>query len=69
MKRILFLPLIMTVSCTETVIYRNDSYTLFADNVTQGEYVAVAETPHRIVSNFGGDTLVWERKNDLSIYF
>lgn len=68
MKKILFSLLILAVSCNETVIYRNDSYTIFNDKVTQGEYTSVAETPYRIVSDFGGDSLVWEKKNDISAF-
>lgn len=68
MKKILFSLFVLAVSCTETVIYQNDSYTIFNDKVTQGEYTSVAETPYRIVSDFGGDTLVWEKKNDLSAF-
>lgn len=69
MKRILLALFVLTAAaCSEYVIYENDSYSLYADKVVQGEYTAVAETPCRIVSDFGGDTLVWERKNDLSAF-
>ena len=59
---------LLAVSCQSRLIYQNDSYTLYADKVLQGEYTAVAESPYRIVSDFDGDTLVWERKNDLSAF-
>ena len=56
----------MTLSCTESVIYQNNSYTLYPDKVIQGEYTAEVCSPYKVVSDFGGDTLVWEKKNDLS---
>lgn len=70
MKKLLsFLTLlIMTVSCTESVIYQNNSYTLYSDKVIQGEYTAEVCSPYKVVSDFGGDTLVWEKKNDLSAF-
>ena len=70
MKKLLsFLTLlIMTLSCTESVIYQNNSYTLYPDKVIQGEYTAEVCSPYKVVSDFGGDTLVWEKKNDLSAF-
>ena len=68
MKKILLATLIMAVSCAKAVVYNNDSYTILADKVTQGEYTSVAETPYRIVSDFGGEILVWEKKNDISAF-
>ena len=56
--------LILTVSCQQNIIYQNSSYALYADKVVQGEYASVVENPYKIVSDFGGDTLVWEKKND-----
>ena len=65
MKKLLFLAiLIFAVSCQQNIIYQNSSYTLYADKVVQGEYTSIVENPSKIVSNFGGDTLVWEKKND-----
>jgi hypothetical protein len=46
----------------------NDSYVLYPDKVVQGEYTAEVISPNKIVSDFGGDTLVWECKNDLSAF-
>ena len=63
-----FLFVFFVISCQRQLIYQNDSYSLYADRVTQGEYTAVARSPYSIVSNFDGDTLVWERKNDLSAF-
>ena len=56
----------LALSCqnNEHIIYQNDSYALYSDKVIQGEYLATVESPERIVSNYGGDTLVWEKKND-----
>ena len=59
----------MAVSCTESAIYQNNSYALYPDKVTQGEYTAEVCSPYKVVSDFGGDTLVWEKKNDLVDYF
>ena len=56
--------LILAVSCQQNIIYQNSSYALYADKVVQGEYASVVENPYKIVSDFGGDTLVWEKKND-----
>ena len=54
----------LLVSCDGGLIYRNGSYALYADKVVQGEYTSVPETPHRIVSDLGGEEYVWEKKND-----
>ena len=59
--------ILASVSC-QKVIYQNDSYTLYNNKVVQGPYTAVAETPYRIVSNYDGDDLVWEKKNDISAF-
>ena len=56
------------VSCQQRLIYQNDSYALYVDKAVQGDYVSVVENPYKIVSNFGGDTLVWEKKNDHSAF-
>lgn len=63
-KLILPALLILAISCQQNIIYQNDSYTLYADRAVQGEYASIVENPNKIVSNFGGDTLVWEKKND-----
>lgn len=56
----------LALSCqnNEHIIYQNDSYALYSDKVIQGEYLATVESPERIVSNYGGDMLVWEKKNE-----
>lgn len=56
----------LAVSCQQGLIYQNDSYALYADKAVQGDYTSVVENPYKIVSDFGGDTLVWEKKNDHS---
>ena len=67
MKRLILLfTVLLTAACQGPVIYQTDSYTIFADKVIQGKYTAVAETPHRIVSDFDRDSLVWEKKHDAS---
>ena len=48
----------------KNTIYKNSSYTLYTDKVVQEEYTATVEGPKCIVSNFGGDDLVWKKKND-----
>ena len=69
MKKFLFLlPLDALASCQEKPIYENDSYTMYADRIVQGEYTGVAESPYKIVSNLDGEEYVWEKKNDLSTY-
>lgn len=69
MKKLLFLmPLAFLASCQEKAIYENDSYTLYADRIVQGDYTGIAESPHRIVSNLDGEEYVWERKNDFSAF-
>lgn len=69
MKKFLFLlPLAALASCQEKPIYENDSYTMYADRIVQGEYTGVAESPYKIVSNLDGEEYVWEKKNDLSAY-
>ena len=69
MKKFLFLlPLAALASCQEKPIYENDSYTMYADRIVQGEYTGVAESPYKIVSNLDGEEYVWEKKNDLSTY-
>ncbi|MBO5814993.1 MAG: hypothetical protein J6R30_02620 [Bacteroidales bacterium] len=69
MKKFLFLlPLAALASCQEKPIYENDSYTMYADRIVQGEYTGVAESPYKIVSNLDGEEYIWEKKNDLSTY-
>lgn len=69
MKKFLFLlPLAALASCQEKPIYENDSYTMYADRIVQGEYTGVAESPYKIVSNLDGEEYIWEKKNDLSAY-
>ena len=64
---VISLLVLASVSC-QKVIYQNDSYTLYNNKVVQGPYTAVAESPYRIVSNYDGDILMWEKKNDLSAF-
>lgn len=76
---VISLLVLASVSC-QKVIYQNDSYTLYNNKVVQvcssvndaqngkSVYTAVAETPYRIVSNYDGDSLVWEKKNDISAF-
>lgn len=67
MKKFLFLSLAVLCSCQQNgLILKNASYEWYPDRIIQGEYAGVAETPHRIVSDLYGDTLVWECRNDLS---
>ncbi len=69
MKKLLFLlPLAALASCQEKPIYENESYTMYADRIVQGEYTGVAESPYKIVSNLDGEEYIWEKKNDLSTY-
>ncbi len=69
MKKLFFLlPLAALASCQEKPIYENESYTMYADRIVQGEYTGVAESPYRIVSNLDGEEYIWEKKNDLSTY-
>ena len=69
MKKLASALLVMLVlSCQDQHIYMNDSYTVYPDKVVQGDYVAEVISPSMIVSDFGGDTLVWECKNDLSAF-
>ncbi len=69
MKKFLFLlPFAVLASCQEKPIYENDSYTMYADRIVQGEYTGVAESPYKIVSNLDGEEYIWEKKNDLSTY-
>ncbi len=59
--------LILFFSCQNGgVIYENGLYSLHSDKVVQSEYVSVAESPDRIVSNLNGESYIWERKNDIS---
>ena len=67
MKKHILLPLILISACqSKRPIYETSSYELYPDMIVQGEYIGVAETPYRIVSDLYGDTLVWECRNDLS---
>ena len=69
MKKLASALLVMLVlSCQNQHIYMNDSYALYPDKVVQGDYVAEVISPSKIVSDFGGDTLVWECRNDLSAF-
>lgn len=63
---LLLLPLAVLVSCQEKPIYMNDSYSMYADRIVQGEYTGIAESPYRIVSDLDGENYVWEKKNDIS---
>ena len=67
MKKFLFLILVVLCSCRQNgLILKNASYEWYPDRIIQGEYVGLAQTPYRIVSDLYGDTLVWECRNDLS---
>lgn len=58
---------LLVCSCQQNgLILKNSSYEWYPDRIVQGEYTGVAQTPHRIVSDLYGDTLVWECRNDLS---
>ena len=58
----------LALSCQNRHIYMNDSYAVYSDKVVQGDYTAEAVSPYKIVSDFGGDSLVWECRNDLSAF-
>ena len=67
MKKYLILTLLVLCSCQQNgLILKNSSYQWYHDRIVQGEFVGIAEGPHRIVSDLYGDTLVWECRNDLS---
>ena len=66
-KTFILLPLMLLAACQgERAIYENESYSMFADRIVQGEYTGVAESPYRIVSDLDGENYIWESKNDLS---
>ena len=52
----------------EKAIYENESYSMYADRIVQGEYTGQAQSPYKIVSDLDGEEYVWEKKNDLSSY-
>lgn len=69
MKKWMTLSLLTLLSCqnqSNDIIYENSSYQWYPDRIVQGEYVGVAESPNKISSNYDGDTLVWECRNDIS---
>ena len=67
MKKFCLLPLLLLMSCSsDGPILENSSYKWYPDRIEQGDFTGVAETPYRIVSDLNGESLVWERKNDLS---
>ena len=69
MKKWMILLLLPLVSCQNQcsdIIYENSSYQWYPDRIVQGEYVGVAESPYKICSNYDGDTLVWECRNDIA---
>ena len=67
MKKFLLLPLLFLMACSnDGLIMENSSYKWYPDRIEQGDFVGVAESPYRIVSNHNGDTLVWECKHDIS---
>lgn len=67
MKKLLFLSFLILSSCADGgLIMENGSYKWYPDRIEQGEYSGIAESPYKIVSDFNGDTLVWECRNDLS---
>ena len=70
MKKFLFLvPMAILASCQgEKAIYENESYSMYADRIVQGEYTGQAQSPYKIVSDLDGEEYVWEKKNDLSSY-
>lgn len=68
MKKSLSFMLLIAVACSETAIYQNDSYAIYPDKVIQGEYTSSVESAYRIVSDFGGESYVWEKKNDLGMF-
>lgn len=62
------LGLVLLSACQEKAIYENESFSMYADRIVQGDYTGMAESPYRIVSNLDGEDYVWERKNDLSAF-
>ena len=64
----LLITMAILASCQEKPIYENESYSMYADRIVQGEYTGIAESPYRIVSNLDGEEYVWEKKNDLSTF-
>lgn len=53
------------------LIYGNDAYTWYADSVRQGDWLAYAESPASIVSEYpaaDGTPRSWRQKNDISAY-
>lgn len=70
MKKVSFiLAMTFLASCQcGKAIYENESYSMYADRIVQGEYTGVAESPYRIVSNLDGEEYIWEKKNDLSAF-
>ena len=58
-KTFILMPLILLAACQgERAIYENESYSMFADRIVQGEYTGVAESPYRIVSDLDGENYI-----------
>ena len=55
------LGLVLLSACQEKAIYENESFSMYADRIVQGDYTGMAESPYRIVSNLVGVVYVWER--------
>ena len=55
-KLVYCLGMVLLCSCSD-LVYENDSYSIYADKVVQGEYTGVAETPYKIVSNLNGEQI------------
>ena len=66
MKKLTYITALILLCSCKGPIYENSSYSLYADKVIQGEYISVAESPDRIVSNLNGEKYIWDRKNDIS---
>lgn len=66
MKKLTYITALILLYSCKGPIYENSSYSLYADRVIQGEYISVAESPDRIVSNLNGEKYIWDRKNDIS---
>ena len=57
-KYVLFVNLIcMGISCKnkQDILYKSDAFTLYSDQVIQGDYVAKAVSPTKIISNYQSD--------------
>lgn len=72
---ILTMHLCMADQAAAQVLYENNAYRWQSDKIVQGNYVGIAESTTKIVSNFsspsskdGQVNYVWNKKNDISTY-